>query len=95
MVTFGDIIERNVSVRYTRKTDLYEVEGFTNYDKDNKVTRLEGSIRKEETVVGAFSIFMAGNNTRLHLNCNLDEAEDVKAFIMETYGELMASAVEV
>lgn len=95
MVTFGDIIERNVSVRFTREAGLYKVEGLTNYDKDNKVTRLEGSIRKEDTPVGTFSIYTSGANTKLHMDCDLAELDGIKIIVMETYAELMASAVEV
>lgn len=72
MVRFEEITQKNVRVNYV-KDDMegYKVVGSANYDKENKLTDANGSIRDEEgNYIADFNVYGQGENARINLtNC--------------------------
>lgn len=72
MVRFEEITQKNVRVNYV-KDDMegYKVVGSANYDKENRLTDANGSIRgMENEYIADFNVYGQGENARINLtNC--------------------------
>ena len=93
MVKFGEITSKTVRVPYTKDdVDGFVVTGYATYNKDNKLTEANGSIRDGEVNISNFNIYGAGENTRINLNdCLAGRMGDAVSLAEATLADLSKS----
>jgi hypothetical protein len=90
MVSFGETIERNLSVKFTREDkNGYKVAGSASYNKDNALTGAYGTISNGEGVfLGTFSVHGSGDNARMQCDCALKVFAEVQGVALATFADL-------
>ena len=96
MVKFGEISSKTVRVPYTKDdVEGYVVTGSATYNKDNRLTDANGSIREEGANVANFNIYGEGENTRINLNdCLAGRMSDAVRLAEATLADLAATHPE-
>ena len=93
MVKFGEITSKTVRVPYTKDdVENYVVTGYATYNKDNKLSDANGSIKEGNVNVSNFSIYGEGENTRINLNdCLAGRMSDAVMLAEATLADLAKS----
>lgn len=93
MVKFGEITSKTVRAPYTKDdVEGYVVTGYVTYNKDNKISDANGSIKEGNVTISNFNIYGEGENTRINLNdCLAGRMSDAVMLAEATLADLAKS----